>query len=184
MLLTSSGLVKLADFGISTYSPDGCMRHHTAVGTPYWMAPEVIQESCYNSLVSLVFQVSYSGGYLVVGHYRHRTSGGTTTSLQHPSLEGGDAHHHTSISRTRQRWQVVSRFRRLRSLLSCEGPKESSERSRTTSSRESESHCHQHPFVATTVKKLQFSHGRSNTMKHMIARLNEMKKQVGSELGP
>lgn len=53
MLLTQSGLVKLADFGISTYSLDSSMRHHTAVGTPYWMAPEVIQESSYNSLVSL-----------------------------------------------------------------------------------------------------------------------------------
>ena len=53
MLLTASGLVKLADFGISIYSLDSSMSHHTAVGTPYWMAPEVIQESPYNSLVSL-----------------------------------------------------------------------------------------------------------------------------------
>ena len=56
MLLTSSGLVTPATFGIFTYSPDGCLRPHAAVGTPYWMAPEVIQESCYNSLVSLVFR--------------------------------------------------------------------------------------------------------------------------------
>lgn len=45
LLITSSGVVKLADFGIAhLYQPEGALAlMDTDVGSPYWMAPEVIQ---------------------------------------------------------------------------------------------------------------------------------------------
>jgi serine/threonine protein kinase len=42
ILTTKDGLVKLADFGVATKSNVG---EHSVVGTPYWMAPEVIELS-------------------------------------------------------------------------------------------------------------------------------------------
>ncbi|EMC97528.1 hypothetical protein BAUCODRAFT_69016, partial [Baudoinia panamericana UAMH 10762] len=39
ILTTKEGLVKLADFGVATRQADGS----SVVGTPYWMAPEVIE---------------------------------------------------------------------------------------------------------------------------------------------
>jgi serine/threonine protein kinase len=42
ILTTKEGLVKLADFGVATQSNVG---EHSVVGTPYWMAPEVIELS-------------------------------------------------------------------------------------------------------------------------------------------
>eukprot|EP01130_Rhizamoeba_saxonica_P010419 TRINITY_DN4265_c0_g2_i2.p1 TRINITY_DN4265_c0_g2~~TRINITY_DN4265_c0_g2_i2.p1 ORF type:complete len:366 (+),score=90.44 TRINITY_DN4265_c0_g2_i2:201-1298(+) len=43
ILMTESGQSKLADFGVSGQVKD-FTKHHTVIGTPYWMAPEVIQE--------------------------------------------------------------------------------------------------------------------------------------------
>jgi len=43
ILLNDECLAKLADFGVSGQVKD-FTRHHTVIGTPFWMAPEVIQE--------------------------------------------------------------------------------------------------------------------------------------------
>jgi len=43
ILITSDACVKLADFGVSSYTKEGSHRH-TAVGTYHWMAPEVVNE--------------------------------------------------------------------------------------------------------------------------------------------
>eukprot|EP01104_Vermistella_antarctica_P008847 TRINITY_DN2252_c0_g1_i23.p1 TRINITY_DN2252_c0_g1~~TRINITY_DN2252_c0_g1_i23.p1 ORF type:complete len:637 (+),score=158.65 TRINITY_DN2252_c0_g1_i23:634-2544(+) len=43
MLQTKSGLVKLADFGIATTNTLNVMKTPDAEGSPYWMAPEVIE---------------------------------------------------------------------------------------------------------------------------------------------
>lgn len=42
ILLTEQGNVKLVDFGVSSHLAATMARRNTSVGTPYWMAPEVI----------------------------------------------------------------------------------------------------------------------------------------------
>ena len=50
LLLTIGGRVKLADFGVSVQLQSTLSLRSTAVGTPLWMAPEVIREGSYSSL--------------------------------------------------------------------------------------------------------------------------------------
>ncbi|XP_020577946.1 MAP3K epsilon protein kinase 1-like [Phalaenopsis equestris] len=45
ILTTKEGLVKLADFGVATKLNEADLNAHSVVGTPYWMAPEVIEMS-------------------------------------------------------------------------------------------------------------------------------------------
>ena len=43
ILLATNGEVKLADFGVSAQLSDSVSRRGSIVGTPCWMAPEIIE---------------------------------------------------------------------------------------------------------------------------------------------
>lgn len=49
ILMGNDGRIQLCDFGVATQLAANHLKRNTFVGTPYWMAPEVITEgSMYN----------------------------------------------------------------------------------------------------------------------------------------
>lgn len=51
ILLSNSGKVKLADFGASGQLTDTMTKCNTFVGSPYWMAPEIMTESMLHFII-------------------------------------------------------------------------------------------------------------------------------------
>ncbi|KAL3317906.1 Serine/threonine-protein kinase PAK 7 [Cichlidogyrus casuarinus] len=61
ILLASDGRIKLSDFGFSAQITPEIRRRTSLVGTPYWMAPEVINRSSYTTAVDV-----WSCGVLII----------------------------------------------------------------------------------------------------------------------
>ncbi|KAE9039355.1 Serine/threonine-protein kinase 3 [Phytophthora rubi] len=53
LLLNADGVAKLADFGVSAQLTATVGKRRTVIGTPFWMAPEVIQEAQYDCKADL-----------------------------------------------------------------------------------------------------------------------------------
>jgi len=53
ILLSTDGKIKLADFGYAAQLTHGRVKRNTVVGTPYWMAPELIRGHDYGTKVDI-----------------------------------------------------------------------------------------------------------------------------------
>lgn len=66
LLITSEGIVKLCDFGVSAQLDDYRMKTGTIVGSPYWMAPEIMSQNGYDTKVD-IWSIGITAIEIVVG---------------------------------------------------------------------------------------------------------------------
>ena len=72
-MLSTEGDVKLIDYGVSCEAGHSLEKRHTAVGTPYWMAPEVIvcEQQANRDGSHLFLTLLISSGHLILDVFKH-----------------------------------------------------------------------------------------------------------------
>lgn len=48
ILLTSQGMAKISDFGVSTQLKHSLASKESVIGSPFWMSPEILSRNKYN----------------------------------------------------------------------------------------------------------------------------------------
>ena len=92
MLLTDNAEVKLVDFGVSAQLDRTVGRRNTFIGTPYWMAPEVIAcdenpDATYDNRSDL-WSLGITGKLsLMTQHFHRKSSLATKTKTPHMTIK-------------------------------------------------------------------------------------------------